>query len=74
MVHTPLNDCCNDCRNGVLITRLSDKLNAMAIRTIDLENALRNCLEELEYAQAARPDKDYSPSITLAKVILENKK
>jgi len=64
MVHTPLNDCCNDCRNSALIARYQEKVGSMTLRIVDLENGLRNCREELQRAGAP------SPSIELATKLL----
>lgn len=70
LMHTSLMECCSDCRNAALIARLSDRLSQLALRNIDLENALRNCLEDLEFAHDCSHEKDYTPSIELAKQLL----
>lgn len=47
-MHQSLRSCeCGDCAHGRLVARLSDRIAQMAVRQIDLENALRNCVADL---------------------------
>ena len=42
-------DCvCRECVNGRLVTRLSDKLVAMALRQIDLEAGFAEAIERID--------------------------
>lgn len=39
---------CNDCHNGRLISRLSDRVAAMALRQIEIESALSAVISEYD--------------------------